>query len=67
MEDDEQFADEHEFCCGNPRKRCPKARVRAGGGFALTDESAQKQGLIEFNPDQARELFKWLKNKGFGS
>lgn len=69
MEPEEPFADEHEFCCKNPRTNCPRASLQSDGAVlsaprAEALESAERVG-IKWDRQQLRDLYKWLKDKGF--
>jgi hypothetical protein len=64
-----EYPDEYEMCCG--RARCPKISLKEDG-IAITDAIGDSHGneltvRISFNEEQARDLFKWLKSKGFDS
>jgi hypothetical protein len=68
MDDEDQFADEHEFCCGKPR-RCPRASLQSDGVVLSVTHAEKLDGAdrvgMKFDADQARDLYKWLKAKGF--
>lgn len=62
-----ELPDTYEMCCG--KRRCPKV-ARNGDGVVITDvdrpgELDEFLSRIEFNADQARELRRWLEQKGF--
>ena len=64
--------DPYTFCnCG--RAGCPSIATDPDGNLVIsedlermTEPSAGRSGVV-FQPEQARELFSWLKQHGFGS
>lgn len=69
MEGGTRLTNPYSFCCGG--KGCPSIR-RDGASIVISDAQAEVPTLtvlaaasIRFEPEQAKELRRWLEEQGF--